>query len=77
MAQTVTIVDKREIPSADPARVGKLDAMITYSVDTFRTYLITLPNERLGGPDEEDVVREAIREDLAERERWVERKIEV
>lgn len=74
---TVTIVDKREIPSASPARVGKMDAMITYSVDTYRTYLITLPDEQLGGSDEEDVIREAIRTDLAERERWVERKIEV
>lgn len=74
---SVTIVDKREIPSADPARVGKMDAMITYSVDTFRTYLITLPNEQLGGPDEEQVVSAAIKADLAERERWVERKIEV
>lgn len=74
---TVTIVDKREIPSADPARVGKMDAMITYSIDTFRTYLITMPNELLGGPDEEAVVSKAIKTDLAERERWVERKIEV
>jgi len=74
---TVTIIDKREIPSADPARVGKMDAMITYSVDTFRTYLITLPDEKLGGPDEEEVVSEAIRVDLKERERWAERKIEV
>jgi len=74
---TVTIIDKREIPSADPARVGRMDAMITYSVDTFRTYLITMPDELLGGPDEDDVVREAIKVDLAERERWAERKIEV
>lgn len=74
---TITIVDKREVPSASPARVGKMDAMITYSVDTFRTYLITLPDEQLGGPDEEDVVRKAIQADLAERERWAERKIEV
>lgn len=74
---TVTIIDKREVPSVDPARVGKYDAMITYSVDTFRTYLITLPDEKLGGPDEEQVVSAAIKADLAERERWAERKIEV
>lgn len=74
---TVTIIDKIEIPSANPARVGKMDAMITYAVDTYRRYLITVPNEQLGGPDEEDVIRAAIKVDLVERDRWAERKIEL
>lgn len=73
----VTILDKREIPSADPGRVGRMDAMITYQLDTFRTYLITLPNERLGGPDEDKVITEAIRTDMTERERWANREIEI
>lgn len=73
----VTILDKREIPSAEPARVGRMDAMITYQLDTFRTYLITIPNEQLQGADAEKVIADAIREDLAEREKWANREIEV
>jgi hypothetical protein len=73
----VSIIDKREIPSADPQRVGKMDALITYQQDSFRTYLITLPNELLGGPNEDQVVADAIRVDLAERQRWAEKEIEV
>ena len=73
----VTILDKREIPSAEPGRVGRMDALITYQLDTFRTYLITLPNEKLGGPDEEEVIRVAIAADLQERERWRDRKIQI
>lgn len=74
---TVTIIDKREIPSPDPARVGKLDAYITYQVDPFRTYFVTIPNEKLGKPDEDEVITAAIRTDLAERERFMGKTLEV
>lgn len=74
---TVKILDKREIPSADPLRVGKMDAMITYQVDTFRTYLITIPNEELTPDVEDEVIKAAIRTDLAERERWARKELEI
>jgi len=73
----VKILDKREVPSADPGRVGRMDAMITYQLDTFRTYLITMPNELLGGADEEKVIVERIKADLAERERWTGRELQI
>jgi hypothetical protein len=73
----VKILDKREIPSADPTRVGKMDAMITYQIDTFRTYLITIPNEELTPEVEDEVIRAAIRKDMAERERWAGKEIEI
>ena len=73
----VKILDKREIPSADPARVGKFDAMITYQVDTFRTYLITVPNEELTPETEDEVIKAAIRADMAERERWASKELEI
>ena len=74
---TVTILDKREIPSPEPTRVGKLDAYITYQVDPFRTYFVTIPNEALGGPDEDEVITRAIRTDLDERERFAGKTLEV
>ena len=74
---TVTILDKREIPSPEPGRVGKLDAYITYQVDPFRTYFVTIPNEKLGEPDEDAVITAAIKKDLAERERFAGKTLEV
>jgi len=74
---TVTILDKREIPSPEPGRVGKLDAYITYQLDPFRTYFVTIPNERLGGPDEDQIITAAIKADLAERERFAGKTLEV
>ena len=74
---TVKILDKREIPSPDPGRVGKLDAYITYQLDTFRTYFVIIPNESLGQADEDRVIATAIKTDLAERERFAGREIEV
>jgi len=74
---TIKILDKREIPSAEPDRVGKFDAMITYQVDTFRTYLITVPQEELTPEAEDEVVKAAIRADLAERERWAGKELEL
>lgn len=73
----VKILDKREIPSADPGRVGKFDSMITYQIDTFRTYLITVPAEELTPEAEDEVIRAAIRADMAERERWAGKELEI
>lgn len=74
---TVTIIDKREIPSPDPARIGKLDAYITYQLDPMRTYFVTIPDEKLGTPDEDRIISEAIKKDLAARERFAGKTLEV
>lgn len=74
---TVTILDKREIPSPDPARPGKLDAYITYQTDPMHAYLLIIPEEKLGGADEDQVIAEAIRADLEKRERFTGKQIEV
>lgn len=74
---TVTIIDKREIPSPDPARLGKLDAYITYRTDPLNTYFVTIPDEDIGGDDEDQIIAEAIRVDLAARERFAGKVIEV
>ena len=39
------IIDVRDIPSGEAERIGKMDTMITYQFDAFRTYIITLPKE--------------------------------
>jgi len=77
MPVTVKILDKREIPSADPSRVGKMDSMITYQIDTFRTYLITVPAEELTPEAEDQVIKAAIRADMAERERWAGKELQI
>jgi len=41
----IEITEAVEIFSADPARVGKKDTLITYTVDKTRTYMIVLPAE--------------------------------
>ena len=45
MAHEVRILDTRKIPSADPARVGKSDYVVTYQVDGLRTHYVILPQE--------------------------------
>ena len=77
MPVTVKILDKREIPSAAPDRVGKMDSMITYQIDTFRTYLITVPAEELTLEKEDQVIKAAIRADMAERERWASKELQI
>jgi hypothetical protein len=68
MAETkIKILDVREFPSTEPTRVGKFDKIVTYQIDPFRTYLITLPKETFS----EEKVKEAIRKDMAEREKWI------
>lgn len=73
----VKIIDKREIPSAEPSRVGAMDSMITYQLDTFRTYLIVVPAESLTPENEDEVITEAIRKDMVERERWAGKELEI
>jgi len=55
------VEDIRKIPSAEPNRTGKLDHLVTYSLDTFRVYMVTIPMDVI---TEADII-EAVRKDLA------------
>jgi len=73
MAQKVKIIDTREFPSTEPARVGKMDVIVTYQLDAFRTYLVTIPKEQFTEP----AIIAAIKKDMAEREKWAGKEFEV
>ena len=67
MAEKFKIIDTRRIPSAEPSRVGKLDYLVTYQLDAYRTYMVTIPADELT----EDAIREAVRKDLEAMSRFV------
>lgn len=73
MADKVKIIDMREYPSSEPVRAGKFDKIVTYQVDAFHTYLITLPKEGFS----EDKLKEAIRKDMKERGLWIGKELEL
>jgi len=60
------VIDVRKIPSAEPNRVGKLDFLVTYQLDAYRTYMVTIPRDELT----EDVIKEAVSKDIAAIEKW-------
>jgi len=67
MAQSFKVIDTRRIPSADPARLGKLDWLVTYQIDAYRTYMVTIAQDELS----ETEIKEAVRKDLEAISRWV------
>ena len=60
MALNFKVIDTRKIPSADPNRIGKLDWLVTYQLDAYHTYVVTIPTDELT----EDVIKEAVRKDV-------------
>lgn len=66
MAQAFKVIDTRRIPSADPARVGKMDWLVTYQLDAYRTYMVAIAVDTLT----EDVIKEAVRKDLEAIAAW-------
>ena len=67
MAQSFKVIDTRRIPSADPARIGKLDWLVTYQLDAYRTYMVTIAQDELSEAD----IKEAVRKDIEAIGRWV------
>ncbi len=67
MAQTFKVIDTRRIPSAEPARIGKLDWLVTYQLDAYRTYMVTVSKDELSEAD----IKEAVRKDIEAISRWV------
>ncbi len=45
MPTEYTIIDVRTLPTADPLRAGKLDAIVVYQTDPMHTYTVTVPKE--------------------------------
>lgn len=64
---TFKVIDVRRVPSADPARLGKLDHLVTYQLDAYRTYMVTIPKDELT----EDVIKTAVAADLEAMQRFV------
>jgi len=63
---TFKVLDVRKIPSPDDSRVGKLDHLVTYQLDAFRTYMVRIPKDVI---EESDVI-EAVKKDLESIERF-------
>ena len=54
LGATFKIVDFTVIPSAEPGREGKMDAIITYMDNAGRTRMIVIPYEELKGKSDEE-----------------------
>jgi len=64
--EVVKLLDVRRLPSPDPARYGKQDAVIVYEVPPNHRGTIRLPAETLS----DATIREAVQRDLKERSQW-------
>jgi len=69
----IKILDTRDFPSTDPARIGRMDTVVTYQIDAFRTYIVTIPKEQFN----ETKLKEVISKDLEEKQKWQGKEIEL
>lgn len=67
------VIDVRRVPSAESARLGKLDYLVTYQLDQFRTYMVTIPKDELS----EEIIREAVKKDLEAMEKFTGKELEL
>ena len=67
------VVDVRKIPSPDAGRIGRLDHLVTYQLDQFRTYMVRIPKDVI----EEKDVTDAVRADLEGIERFTGKEFEL
>jgi len=68
--QSFKVIDTRRIPSADPNRIGKLDWLVTYQLDAYRTYIVTIPEDELT----EEIIKRYVRKDLEAAEKFTGRE---
>jgi hypothetical protein len=54
------VIDVRRVPSVVPARLGKLDYLVTYQLDPMRVYMVTISQDKLT----DEIITNAVREDL-------------
>ena len=66
-----TVISVLDVPSTDPNRMGKMDALITYRIDPLHSFTIRLPAEGLT-PDKVDA---AVRSDYAVRKLLINRTV--
>jgi hypothetical protein len=79
-AGKVRIIDRVKVPSPDPGRVGKFDYMVTYIDEAMRAGVVTMWAELLDGKsevDQERIIAERIKAEIAERVKWTGREISV
>ena len=60
MAQNFKVIDTRRIPSTEPGRLGKLDWLVTYQLDPYRTYSLKIAEDELT----DEIIKEAVRKDI-------------
>lgn len=73
-AKRVKIIDVIVMPSAEPTRLGKKDAVVTYQDEVMRVRVVTIPYEELAGKSEEEQlakIASAIKAQEAERTRFI------
>lgn len=73
MAEKIKILDIRDFPSTDPRRIGRMDRLITYQIDPYHTYVITIPKDEFT----ETKLKETIKKDAEERLVWLGKEIEI
>lgn len=67
------IIDVREIPSRETERIGRMDKLVTYQFDAFRTYVLTIPAEEFT----EEKLKAEVAKAEAERAAWIGKELEV
>ena len=66
MPVTFKVIDVRRIPSAAPNRTGKLDHLVTYQLDPFKTYMVVIAEDTLT----DENLKAAVKKDLEAMERF-------
>ena len=69
----IEIIEAIDVPTADPARLGKLDTWITYKVEGARVYSLAIPKEFAT----EEKIMQSIREAEEGRAKLIGRKFTV
>lgn len=70
---TFKVLDVRRVPSPEDSRVGKLDYLVTYQLDPFRTYMVRITKDNI---DENDI-KEAVKKDLEAIEKFTGKEFEL
>ena len=67
------IFDVREVPSAEPARIGKYDQLVMYELEPMQRYIVRIPSEEFS----EEPMKRAVKEDMAKRAQYTGKEFEI
>ena len=67
------VFDIREVPSAEPTRMGKYDQLVMYELDAMRRYIVRIPSEEFT----EERMIQAVKEDMEKRAQYAGKDYEV